>query len=253
MKPKVAFFSFSSCEGCQLQALNLEDQLLGLLGIIDIVNFREAIDEKLENYDIAFVEGSISRYSDIPDLIKIRNTAKVLVAFGSCSSQAGINAIRNRFRPEEANAMVYGDRAAWIETGHAKGIDEFVKVDYYLNGCPMDRREFIRLVKSVASGIPFITPKLPVCTECKLRGNVCIMEDRNTLCLGAVTLGGCNAICPAYGHPCVGCRGILPDANIEGMAELLRNHGATNLEIEHLYAMYNYGRVDALLSRAASR
>ena len=28
MKPKVAFFSFTSCEGCQLMFLNLEDEIL---------------------------------------------------------------------------------------------------------------------------------------------------------------------------------------------------------------------------------
>ncbi len=28
VKPKVAFFDFTSCEGCQLNKLNLEDDLL---------------------------------------------------------------------------------------------------------------------------------------------------------------------------------------------------------------------------------
>jgi coenzyme F420-reducing hydrogenase gamma subunit len=62
MKPRVAFFDFTSCEGCQLEALNLTgEELLDLVSAVDIVNFREAKTEREDNYDIAFVEGSITR------------------------------------------------------------------------------------------------------------------------------------------------------------------------------------------------
>ena len=53
MKPKVAFFDFTSCEGCQLAVLELENELLDLLGLVEIVNFREAIDDRRDDYDIA--------------------------------------------------------------------------------------------------------------------------------------------------------------------------------------------------------
>ena len=75
-KPRVAFFSFSSCEGCQLVVLSIEEQLLELVNLIDIVSFREAMSEKSEEYDIAFVEGSITRTSEIERIKKIRDTAK---------------------------------------------------------------------------------------------------------------------------------------------------------------------------------
>ena len=57
MKPKVAFFDFASCEGDQLQVVNLEEQLLELLGHIELVSFREGMKEHSDNYDIAFIEG----------------------------------------------------------------------------------------------------------------------------------------------------------------------------------------------------
>ena len=64
MKPKIAFFDFASCEGCQLDVLNIDaGPLLDLLAGIDIVNFREAMTERDDNFDIAFIEGSISTYS----------------------------------------------------------------------------------------------------------------------------------------------------------------------------------------------
>ena len=78
-KPKVAFFDFACCEGCQLCVLNLtSEQLLDLISIVDIVEFREAMGEQSDSYDIAFIEGSITRESSIPRLKKIRETAKLL-------------------------------------------------------------------------------------------------------------------------------------------------------------------------------
>ena len=58
MKPKVAFFDFAGCEGDQLQIANLEEELLTLLGQVEVVNFREVMKEQSDNYDIAFIEGS---------------------------------------------------------------------------------------------------------------------------------------------------------------------------------------------------
>ena len=42
MKPRVAVFKFASCDGCQLQFLNAEDELLKLAGLVDFVYFPEA-------------------------------------------------------------------------------------------------------------------------------------------------------------------------------------------------------------------
>ena len=55
-KPKIGVFSFTSCEGCSLAILECEDELLDVLAIVDIVNFREAMTEKGEDYLIAVVE-----------------------------------------------------------------------------------------------------------------------------------------------------------------------------------------------------
>ena len=63
-KPKVAFFDFAGCEGDQLQVINLEEDLLKVLEAVEIVSFREAMKGHSDDYDIAFVEGSITRRSD---------------------------------------------------------------------------------------------------------------------------------------------------------------------------------------------
>jgi coenzyme F420-reducing hydrogenase gamma subunit len=57
-KPKIAFFDFTSCEGCQLTIVDLLQTHLGLLDLVEIVQFREAMSEKSDDYLIAFIEGS---------------------------------------------------------------------------------------------------------------------------------------------------------------------------------------------------
>ena len=61
VRPKVAFFSFTCCEGCQLMVLSCESELPEILRHVNIVNFREAMTGKGDDYEVAFVEGSVSR------------------------------------------------------------------------------------------------------------------------------------------------------------------------------------------------
>ena len=71
-KPKVAFFDFTDCEGCQLQFANLGLDLLELTELVDIVNFREICSEDGQDYTVAFVEGSITTDNDVKRIKKIR-------------------------------------------------------------------------------------------------------------------------------------------------------------------------------------
>ena len=60
-KPRLGVFKFSSCDGCQLSILDLEEELLTLIDSVDICDFLEASsDSKGGPYDIALVEGSVS-------------------------------------------------------------------------------------------------------------------------------------------------------------------------------------------------
>ncbi len=63
-KPRVAIFDFACCEGCQLQIVNLEEEILDLLSLVQPVEWREAISDQSDEYDIAIIEGSITRPED---------------------------------------------------------------------------------------------------------------------------------------------------------------------------------------------
>jgi sulfhydrogenase subunit delta len=227
VKPKVAFFDFTGCEGCQLEALNLDGQeLLDLLDAVDIVNFREAKTEREDNYDIAFVEGSISRESEIPRLQKIRDQAKIVVAFGACACIGGINCLKNHLSMEEALRIVYGKDARYYDTIPARPINAVIPVDYYVGNCPPITGELLKVIKALLLGKKPDIPNYPVCTQCKMAGNICVFE-RGMTCLGPVTRAGCDAICVTAGRHCWGCRGLVDDPNVDSEKEILRKYGLT--------------------------
>src|SRR4030042_5658550 len=111
MKPKVAFFDFAGCEGDQLQVANLEEDILALLGQVEVVSFREIMKEHSDKYDIAFVEGSCTRLQDEDRLKQIRKNAKTVVAIGSCATIGGIKSLRNYKDLDEDRKTEYRHKA----------------------------------------------------------------------------------------------------------------------------------------------
>ncbi|MBM3127090.1 MAG: NADH:ubiquinone oxidoreductase [Chloroflexi bacterium] len=238
MKPKVAFFDFTSCEGCQLTVVDSLQTHLDLLDVVEIVQFREAMSERGEDYAIAFVEGSITREADEARLKQIREQAALVVALGACAHLGGVNAIKNLAPLDDVRQYVYGDKHKWYETYAARPISAVVKVDAFIPGCPIDREEFIRVVKAVLLGKKPPIPDYPVCVECKLKENNC-MFHKGGFCLGPVTRAGCGAICPTYSDGCEGCRGAIPNPNQDAMKDVLKEHGLTVDEVMARMTMFN--------------
>ncbi len=236
-KPRVAFFSFSSCEGCQLVVLNIEEQLLELAELVDIVSFREAMSEKSDNFDIAFVEGSITRTSEIKRLETIRETAKIVIALGACATIGGVNCLKNQYEMKDVKEIVYGKMADNFDTIPARPIDAAIKIDYWIHGCPIDKQEFIEVTKAILLGKKPRVPDYPVCVECQMKENVCLFE-KGMVCMGPVTRAGCNAICPTYNDGCVGCRGLIDDPNLSSHKNLLSEHGLSVDEAISQYMLF---------------
>ena len=239
MKPKIAFFSLASCEGCQLMVLNLEDELLDILGAVDIVNFREAMKEVTsDTYDVAFVEGSVTTHAAIEEVKEIRERSKVLIAFGACAVNGGVNAIKN-FQPlEEVRKYVYGDKWQHYDTIPTMAVEQVVKVDYRIYGCPVSKKEILHVVTSLLMGKTPQIPDYPVCVECKLAENECVF-DKGLVCMGPVTRAGCGALCPTFGNKCIGCRGLITDPNANAQKDLLAEKGLTVEDVMKEFRMFD--------------
>jgi coenzyme F420-reducing hydrogenase gamma subunit len=230
-KPKVAFFDFTGCEGCQLTVIDALQTHPELLDAVEIVEFREAMSEKSDRYYIAFVEGSCSRESDEARLRQIRERAALVIALGACAHLGGVNAIRNNQDLQQVRSYVYGDKADWFDTYRARGIAEVIAVDAIIPGCPIDRDEFVKVVRGLLQGRIPRPPNFAVCIECKLQENICIF-DRGGVCLGPITRAGCHAVCPTYGVGCDGCRGLIPFPRVDSLRQVMAERGLDETKIE---------------------
>jgi sulfhydrogenase subunit delta len=243
-KPKIGVFGFTSCEGCQLQIANKEETLGDLLSSIEVIHFRLISSDKHDDYDIAFVEGSITTEEDAARLKQIRKQAIILVAMGACACLGGVHNLRERFPLVDTVKEVYGKQS--VNTGAVRKVSDIVKVDIELPGCPISKPEFEWLVRQLILGIKPQFPQYPVCLECKQRLNSC-MFDLGIMCLGPVTRAGCNAICPRNNLGCWGCRGPAEEANFESLIEILRDRGFSDEKIAERAHFFNaFGGVEAI-------
>lgn len=203
IKPRIGVFGLSGCWGEQIVILNCEDQLLALVGAVDFVDFLAAssANDTEGPLDIAFVEGFVGTDREEAAIRKIRRRARLLVACGSCACFGGVSA------------------------GAHRRLADVVTVDAMLPGCPMEKDEFIAAVSALLNGDLPEQVHYPVCAECRIKEQECLLVSRGIFCSGPITAGGCGARCPGYNVPCIGCRGPADEANAASMEAIVGKAG----------------------------
>ena len=220
----IGVYSITGCMGCLLSIIFNEKDLLELNDVIDIAAFPFIKDnEEVQEFDMIIVEGVVVHKDDLETLKKLRESTKYLVSLGACACAGGVPSYRN-FVPYASYKHLIHHKEIDIADLEPKPIDAYVKVDHYLPGCPPDKAEVLTFFKDVVLGKKPKTYTDPVCVECRLNGNFCLL-DRDMLCLGPVTSGGCNAICINGGFECWGCRGPTDDANFKTAEKLYESKG----------------------------
>jgi sulfhydrogenase subunit delta len=223
-KLRVGFFGITGCAGCLESVFFNETEIVGLFDLVDVQAFpfiKGANDDK--DLDVAFMEGLVASPRDLETLKRVRENARVLVALGTCAHTGNIPAYRN-FTPRENYEYLVHEKEDDIKDVTPTPIDAHVKVDFTIPGCPPNGKEILEVAKTVAAGRAPRAYRNPVCVECRRRGNFCLLELGKP-CLGPVTYGGCNAVCPSGGFECWGCRGESDDANLPAFIELLKGKG----------------------------
>jgi len=240
MKTRIGFFDFTGCEGCQLTVMNLENDLLQVLQLVEVVEFRELMSEEVSQIDIAFIEGSITRQQDHARLKTIRDRTKTLVALGACADNGGVNLLASHQDVAVLRQQVYASDAVHLLTEKPLPLHEVVKVDYRIPGCPIDGREFLAVLQALLLDREPDLPNFAVCVECKLAEYPCSF-DYGEICLGPVTRAGCQAICIAGGDRCRGCRGLVDNPRTSPYHRVLEEHGLSVQDILEQYRTFNIG------------
>ena len=240
-RPKLAVFKFSSCDGCQLQLLNLEDHLLDLAQKVEIAYFLEARRRQLPPpYDIGLVEGSISTPEEEERIRKVRRDCKYLIAIGACATSGGIQALRNWADVDEFIAAVYATPEYIKTLDTATPIAAHVFVDFELRGCPVNPDQLLELLTALLVGRKPNIATHSICIECKRRGLPCVMVSQGKPCLGPITQAGCGALCPGCNRACYGCFGPMEQPNIVSLGtRFTKDLGQTNGEMKRMLRSFN--------------
>jgi len=237
MAVKVAEEWFAVCGGCEVSILNIGEPLLDLLPKLEFVHIPVLADhkyfgqtgekEKLEipEADVGIITGSIRNEEHKEIAKEMRNKCSTLIALGSCACFGGIPALANQFPLNELYEKVYRGSVSTDSADTPSedlpplrdkvyAVDEEVKVDVYIPGCPTAPELIAEALTCLLEGKPFEMPERSVCDDCplkrekkaiatvkrplesmipleqKLEDSRCFME-LGYLCLGPVTKTGC--------------------------------------------------------------
>ncbi len=236
-KPTIAVVSLTCCEGCQVAILDLGQKIFDLFESAKIGDFIMLEDTpEAKSYDVVFVEGAPITEENIARLKDLRSRSKILVALGACAALGGIAEIKNYQDKAERLRYVYKNIEG-INNPDINPLSYYVKVDYEIPGCPINNEEFLRVAQSLIAGAPPQIPQRPVCYECQLKQNKCLLQE-GLPCLGPVILGGCGAPCPSNNYPCDGCRGPLKNINPENLNKQLAKQGYTEEEMKMIFQRF---------------
>jgi coenzyme F420-reducing hydrogenase gamma subunit len=245
MRPRLAVYKFASCDGCQLQVIDVLGRARKHLG--EVANHLE-IEHFLEArswigagpYDLGLVEGSVSTPHDVERIKEIRGQCRFLVTIGACATAGGIQALRNWGKIDDFLGAVYAT-PEYIDTlATSDPVAAHVKVDFELRGCPIDPGQLASVISAFCVGRKPRLPGYSVCVECKERGTVCVAVAKGIPCLGPVTQAGCGAICPAHDRECFGCYG--PDRqepNLVSLTGFYERQGANRESLGRLVQSFN--------------
>ncbi|MCU0453389.1 MAG: oxidoreductase [Bacteroidetes bacterium] len=239
-KPKLAVWKFASCDGCQLSLLDCEEELLAVVGEVEIAYFLEASRAVIKGpYDISLVEGSITTPHDEERIHQVRRMSKTVVTIGACATAGGIQALRNFTNVRDYIPLVYATPAFIHTLNKSTPIADHIFVDLELRGCPINKHQLVELLSAILNGRKPNLPQHSVCIECKQRGNVCVMVSQGLPCLGPVTQTGCDALCPEFLRGCFGCFGPKEMPNMASLASHWLKEGMAKPELVRRFRGFN--------------
>lgn len=271
MPVKVAEEWLNICGGCEVTILDIGEPLLDLLSKIEFVHMPVLMDHKyfgqtgekteleIPEADVGIISGGIRNEEEKHITEEMRKKCKTLISLGSCACFGGIPALANQYPLIDLYDKVFRQLKTTdsadtpVEdipplTDRVYALDEVVKVDVYIPGCPTSPELVANALTSLLEGKPFEIPERSVCDDCpvkrekkaitsikrplesivppgqKLEDSRCFME-LGYLCLGPVTKSGCGGSektprCVKAFMPCRGCFGPIR-AGANPMVEMM--------------------------------
>jgi sulfhydrogenase subunit delta len=145
----IGWFSFTCSEDSTILLTELlNDHFDEWKRIIEFRHMKALKDRNdMSNLDVAFIEGASSSEKHEIEMKKIRENAKYVVAVGACACTGMPSSSRNEFVDKELNDKIQWYLKTFNYGQKVKKLDEVIKVDDYVQGCPMNVETFIATVE----------------------------------------------------------------------------------------------------------
>ena len=147
-KLRVATTSLAGCFGCHMSFLDIDERLLDLVELIEFDRSPLTDIKHCGPCDVGIIEGGVCNAENVHVLREFRKNCKVLIALGACSVNGGLPAQRNHLDLREClqevyhyslgvvNGSVPNDPELPLPLDKVHPINEIVRIDYFIPGCP---------------------------------------------------------------------------------------------------------------------
>lgn len=162
-KVKVATTWLDGCSGCHMSLLDLDAALVPIARKVELV-YGPLVDAKdfPEEVDVTFIEGAVSTHEDLEKVQQIRQCTKVLVSLGDCAVTGNVSAMRNTVPVRALLQSVYVEKSSCDGaipkqnlpqlSPQARPVQDFVKIDYSVPGCPPPSKVIGELLETLLDG-----------------------------------------------------------------------------------------------------
>jgi NAD-reducing hydrogenase small subunit len=163
-----------ACAGCHMSLLDIDELIVDLAGQVDILAtpVTDLKHPPVEGCDVGILTGSVSDSHQEEVAKQMRERCKILISMGDCSVFGGICTMRNFFPLDDVLNRAYVEaesnapdqkvpRSPEIAKLYpeVKALNQVVKVDLYLPGCPPPAKAIWYVISELLAG------RTPVLTE----------------------------------------------------------------------------------------
>jgi NAD-reducing hydrogenase small subunit len=162
-KVKLATIWLDGCSGCHMSLLDLDTALIPIARKVDLV-YGPLVDaqEFPEDVDVTLIEGAVSTPEDVEKVQNIRQRSRLVVSLGDCAVTGNVAALRNTIPVRKLLTRVYvegADRGGCIPCDAlpplaklSRPVQDFVKVDICLPGCPPPSKLLAQFLTNLLDG-----------------------------------------------------------------------------------------------------
>ena len=249
-KVKIGNVWLGVCAGCELSIADIHEAIVDVLGLADFEFMPVLMDTKYDEWtdvDVAIVTGGIRNDENRELALKVREKAKVVIAYGTCAVHGGVFGLGNLHTVDDLTQEAYiNSESTYNEEGiipnegvpqlesRMRALTDVIDVDLVLPGCPPRSDLVAQIVMALLKGeeLPEL-PKTNLCEVCPREKppegmamdkiirqfelgepdpEMCLVPQ-GLVCMGPATISMCGAECPNIGIRCQGCYG--PTFNVE--------------------------------------